>query len=132
MLNEYLTPQNLIQLAETIVLVLLAVGYVKTTKKSVLGKQCLDAVRMAEDMIGSGKGPNKLYIAITFVQSHLPVWLKPFITEQVITSAIEFTLKSLEQGINSEYEKDIAEEASAEVTPNYNNTPANNTTDTTK
>lgn len=67
----------------------------------------IDAIRKAETMLNSGEGQKKLDFAVHYIQSKLPIVLKPFMTKKLIVSIIEYLLNKGLQHMGSEEKIDI-------------------------
>ena len=77
-------------------------------KKDLLFKMALNYCQEAEDFFKSKEGKEKLNYVVTKIRSHLPWWLDPLISENILNRIIEDALSYLQQCFGSSKEKQIA------------------------
>lgn len=67
----------------------------------------IEAIIKAETMLNSGDGQKKLEYAVHYIQSKLPIILKPFMTKKLIVTIIEYLLNKGLQHMGSDNKIDI-------------------------
>lgn len=77
-------------------------------KKDLLFKMALNYCQEAEDFFKSKEGKNKLNYVTIKIRDHLPWWLDPLISENILNNIIEDALSYLQQCFNSSKNKQIA------------------------
>lgn len=98
MLNFIPTPVALVLMA--LGFISLAVGAIRLGYKQYVKQWALELVTLAENSImGSGQGAKKKAQVFAALRGALPDWLKPFITDEVLDSAIEKAVSMMKKAL---------------------------------